>query len=115
MIQKKINNKIIELTQSYNKNEIDEENYITYMKSIEKDLTALYFKATDIGLAPVECSDVSQKFQNVIAISHNIVLPFSEIGFDKWAKKDRDYLVNKSIEDYTKELLQLDYELEKIR
>jgi len=111
---KNIINKIEKLTQSYKKNDIDEENYITFMKSIEKKLTALYFKATNIGLAPLECSYVSQKFQNVIAISHNVVLPFSEIGFDIWTKKERDYLINKSIQDYNKELLRLDFELEKI-
>lgn len=84
------------------------------MSKIEPIINELYLKSIHIGLAPTECSDVSKCFQIVMLVSNNIVLPFSEKGLKIWDKKNRHYLANQAIKKYQKELLRLEFELEKI-
>ncbi|BAP55166.1 hypothetical protein THII_0869 [Thioploca ingrica] len=111
---KGIVSQIIALNEDYTKNQIDENSYVNKMGKLEQKLTPLYFSARDVGLAPIECKDRSQQFKNVMAIAHNIILPFSEIGSKTWEKPNRDYLVFSAIKDYRKELLKLEFELEKV-
>jgi hypothetical protein len=84
------------------------------MSQLEPEIKKLYFQATRIGSAPTECSDLSQRFQCVMAMTHNIVLPFSAKGLEIWERSNRNYLVNQAIQDYQKDLLRLEFELEKI-
>jgi len=49
-----------------------------------------------------------------MAIAHNIVLPFFGNGLKTWEKFDRNRLISSSIKDYHKELLRLEFELEKV-
>jgi hypothetical protein len=84
------------------------------MLQLELEIVKLYRQATSIGLAPIECSDLSKRFQGVMAFAHNIVLPFSTKGLEIWKKTNRNYLVDQAINDYQKELLRLEFELEKI-
>jgi len=102
---KDIVKQIILLTEEYKRDDVEENGYIKSMKKLEVTLTELYFKATDIGLAPTECADLSEQFQNVMAIAHNIVLLFSENGLKTWES---------SINDYDKELSKLEFEFEKV-
>ncbi|MEG4288269.1 DUF4365 domain-containing protein [Microcoleus sp. C2C3] len=98
----------------YNSGEIDEARYMSLMSSFESQVTKLYFEATDIGSAPIECRDLSQQFQNLAAITHNLVLPFSDRGLKTWDKAARKYIVPMYLRDYHKELQKFDFELEKI-
>lgn len=111
---KGIVSQIIALTEYYTKNQIDENSYVNKMGKLEPKLTSLYFSAMDVGLHPIECKDLSQQFQNVMAIAHNIILPFSEKGLKTWEKSNRDYIVSSEIKNYHKELLKFEFELEKV-
>ncbi len=111
---KDIVEQLILLTEEYKRDEVEENCYINSMKKLEVTLTELYFKATDIDLAPSECADLSQQFQNVMAIAHNIVLPFSENGLKTWEKLNINRLIDSSINDYHKELSKLEFEFEKV-
>ena len=84
------------------------------MSKLEPQIKDLYFQSTSIGSAPTECSDLSQRFQCVMAVAHNIVLPFSEKGLKTWEGSNRNYLVDQAIKDYQKDLLRLEFELEKV-
>jgi hypothetical protein len=81
---------------------------------LEPEMTELYSQATELGLAPTECSDLSQQFQRTMAMAHNIVLPFSKRGLETWEEKSRNYLVKQAIKDYMKDLQRLEFEIEKV-
>ena len=98
----------------YNSGEIDEARYMSLMSNFEPIVTKLCLEATDIGSAPIECRDLSQQFQNLAAMTHNLVLPFSDRGLKTWDKAGRKYLVPMYLRDYHKELQKFDFELEKI-
>jgi hypothetical protein len=81
---------------------------------LEPEMTELYSQATELGLAPTECSDLSQQFQRTMAMAHNIVLPFSKRGLETWEEKSRNYLLKQAIKDYMKDLQRLEFEIEKV-
>jgi hypothetical protein len=102
------------LTAMFDQKQITETNYLADMSRLETEIDKFYFQAIRIGAALIECSDLSQRFQSLMATSHNITLPFSEKGLETWEGSNRYYLVNQAIEKYEKELLRLEFELEKI-
>jgi len=93
--------RVILLTEEFKRGEVKENDYINSMKELESKLTKFYLETDDMGLAPYECADLSQQFQNLMAAAHNIILV------------DRNRLFS-SIMDYRKELLRLVFELEKV-
>jgi hypothetical protein len=106
--------KAIQFTESFRKEQLIEANYLDCMSQLESEVDRLYSQSIHIGSAPTECSDLSQRFQSVMSIAHNIILPFSEKGLETWQGIHRDYLVAQAIKDYQKELLRVEFELEKI-
>ena len=117
----KVANPIIEIVtqienviNQYKSGEIDQARYMTLMSNFESKVTELYFEATDIGSAPIECRDLSQQFQNLAAMAHNLVLPFSDCGLKTWDKPAIKNLVQMYLRDYHKELQKFDFEFEKI-
>jgi len=111
---KRLVQQAIGLTNDYADKEISDRVYLERMVGLEEPLTDLYFQAGDIGLGPMECDDLAQKFQEVMALAHNIVLPFSERGLETWSEKNRNLIVRDAIRNYSKELIRLGFELEKI-
>lgn len=112
---KTIVEKSVNLRKDKRSGSLSEKSYLERMISLEPEATQMYEDGTEIGLAPLECADVSQRFQNVIAHAHNIFIPFSKLGLDKWSQDSRDQLISGAIENYEKELVRLDFELEKIQ
>jgi hypothetical protein len=102
------------LTAMFDQKQKNEASYISNMFQLETQIDKFYFQAIRIGAAPIECSDLSQCFQSLMATSHNITLFFSEKGLEIWEGSNRYYLMNQAIEKYEKELLRLEFELEKI-
>lgn len=103
------------LTAALNANNLLGSEYMKRMAKLEVEVTKCYMSSTDIGLAPLECKDVSERFKSAIAFAHNVVLPFSEKGLATWEERNRNYLVRRALEDYSKEMIRLEFELEKIR
>lgn len=113
-IMKPIVDKAIQFTELFSKGQLIEADYLDCMTQLEPEVEKLYFQSTHIGSAPTECSDLSQRFQCLVAMAHNIVLPFSEKGLEIWEGSNRSYLVAQAIKGYQKDLLWLEFELEKI-
>lgn len=111
---KPIISRIIELTELFNKDFLDESSYIDNISKLEPVIKELSSQSMHIGSAPTECSDLNKRFQGLIAIAYNIVLPFSKKGLETWEERNRNYLARKAINDYQKELLRLEFEFEKI-
>lgn len=107
--------KVIELTEEQETGQPAYDDYVSQMKLIEPALTELYFASGDIGLPPVECEDIDQAFQGMMAFAHNIVLPFSEKGLATWPPKNRKYLVRDAVKGYLRDFERLKFELEKVR
>lgn len=106
--------KAIELTNEYREERFTEEAYIKKMKRLEKPLSALYLQAGDIGLAPTECSDLDDVFQSLMCFAHNIALYFSDQQLETRTTTNRDFLIRTTLEDYRKELIRFNFELEKV-
>ena len=111
---KVIVDKTIEFTDMFNRKQLIEANYLDRMSQLHPEIEKLYLQVDRIGSAPTECSDLSQRFQRVMALAHNIVWPFSEKELETWESINRNYWVGQYIKDYKKELLRLEFELEKI-
>lgn len=107
--------KAIRLMNDHNSGVLNSKEYAQEMKKLEPDVTELYIRAGDIGLAPLECKDLSERFQTLMASVHNIVLPFSERGLKTWEERNRKYLVDRAIEEYQKNMIRLEFEWEKVR
>jgi hypothetical protein len=105
---------VVQATQDLDVGSLTEAQYLDFMKELEPKITNLYFSARNVGLAPFECKDFAERFQSMVAIAHNIVLPFSEKGLKTWKSQNRMFLVNKAIKDLDKEFLRLEFEFEKI-
>jgi hypothetical protein len=106
--------KVIQCTELFNKEQLTEADYLVRMSQMESEIDKLYSQSIYIGSAPTECSDLSQRFQCVMAMAHNIVLPFSEKGLKTWEGSKRSYLVAQAIKGYQKDLMRLEFELEKV-
>lgn len=107
-------NKTIEFTDMFNRKQLIEANYLERMSQLYPEIEKLYLQVDRVGSAPTECSGLSQCFQRVMALAHNIVWPFSEKKLETWESINRNYWVGQYIKDYQKELLRLEFELEKI-
>jgi hypothetical protein len=107
-------NEAIQLTKAYHERGIDATGYVKRMKVLQGEIDALYFQGTEIGGAPLECKDFSEKFQSLIAFADNIVLPFSETGLKTWAVNNRDFLVQDAIKHYGESLAEMGYEYRKL-
>jgi hypothetical protein len=105
----------VKLTNRYIEGVITNQIYIERMREIETKLSELYFQSGNIGLPPVECGDLGEKFQSVMAFVNNAVLPFSEQGLKTWPERNRNFIVRDAIKSYSKELGHLEYELEKVQ
>lgn len=105
---------LFKLNEAYFNNNVSEEDYVKQMRLLEEKLTPLYFDSSDLGYAPFECQDLSQQFQNAMATSHNIVLPFSKIGAQTWEKAQQDRYIQVTLKDCQKEWMKLQFEYEKI-
>ncbi|MEM7773345.1 MAG: DUF4365 domain-containing protein [Cyanobacteria bacterium P01_A01_bin.37] len=114
-VTKALISEAIEMTRAFEKGRLVEVEYIDLMKKLEAKINGLYSDSGNVGLAPFECKDFDESFQSLIAFAHNIVLPFSDRGLKTWEAQNRMYLVNQAITNYSKELLRLGFEFEKIR
>lgn len=81
-------------------------------EDLEPEMTAQYFEGSRLGVPPVECRDVDLKFQSVIALAHNLVVPF--FGPSPTRSRNR-FIEHMQIAEFEKQLAHLDYELEKSR
>lgn len=105
---------IIEVINKYDSEKLDELEYISLMSNFEIELTKVYHDSSDLGVPPIECQDLGQQFQRFLSVAHNMVIPFSERGLKIWEKSNREFLLRQAVQDYQKELLKLEFELEKI-
>ncbi|MEM8642535.1 MAG: DUF4365 domain-containing protein [Cyanobacteria bacterium P01_G01_bin.54] len=69
----------------------------------------------DFGIAPVECKDLSQSFQNLIAMAHNVILPFSKFSRSNGEVSNRDTVIKMYIGYFHEEFNKFNFELNKVR
>jgi len=103
------------LITAFNANQLSSSEYVKRMTKLELEVTECYMSSTSIGLAPLECKDISGRFKGTMSFAHTVVFPFSEKGLATWEERNRNYLVRRALEDYTQERMRLEFELEKIR
>lgn len=104
-----------ELTRGYEAKVLSNSDYLSQMIALQPQVNRCYISFTNVGLAPLECKDVSQRFRGAMAYADNVLLPFSENGLTTWNEQNRNYLVRQALEDYAKEMVRLEFELEKIQ
>src|SRR3954464_1649249 len=78
-----------------------------------ESMRALYFASGDFGLAPYECREISDRFQDVMALVDNV---FMQVGAIFGNNQPACHVVlEANLRDYRKNLESLRYELDKVR
>ncbi len=104
----------IGLLRQHERNEIAEADYLASMTRLQAVISELYLRGSEIGGAPLECSDFGDKFQCLITLADNIVLPFSERGLGTWKGDNRKFLIREAIKNYLEIRAELQYEYKKL-
>jgi hypothetical protein len=92
------------LNDRYQRGTLGNDSYVAMMCEIEPQVSDLYRQSGHIGLAPTRHNDLSQAFQQLMAMAHNVVLPFSARGLKTWPQRNRDFVVRSAIEGYVQEV-----------
>ena len=80
-----------------------------------EDADNLYSEAGNCPLAPPECVDYRQEFQNMMASFHNLFLFYtSEVFLNKRTTENRTWLFNRNLTESKNTLQKLEYEREKL-
>ena len=80
-----------------------------------EDADNLYSRAVNCPLAPPECVDYRQQFQNIMASFHDLFLYYtSDVFLTKRTTADRTWLFNRKLANLKETLQKLDYEREKL-
>ena len=75
----------------------------------------LYSEAGNCPLAPPECVDYRQQFQNIMASFHNLFLYYtSDVFLNERTTANHAWLFDRSLTDLKSDLQRLDYEREKL-
>lgn len=94
---------------------VTEQSLQKLVQSNWEDIDNLYREAGNCPLAPPECVDYSQQFQNVMAFLHNLFLLYtSEVFLNERTPENRAWLFNRNLIDLKDALQKLDYEREKL-
>ena len=94
---------------------VTEQSLQKLVQSNWEDADNLYREAGNCPLAPPECVDYSQQFQNVMAFFHNLFLLYtSEVFLNERTPENRAWLFNRNLTDLKDALQKLDYEREKL-
>ena len=91
------------------------ESTLPLMAELVIPVDALYDESTDIGLAPVECSDLNEVFQCLLTGLHNVLIPFGERGAQAWSSPDhRLRLAEHALKTYAEDFVRYEFELRKV-
>jgi len=94
---------------------VTEQSLQKLVQSNWEDADNLYREAGNCPLAPPECVDYIQQFQNVMAFFHNLFLLYtSEVFLNERTPENRTWLFNRNLTDLKDALQKLDYEREKL-
>lgn len=74
----------------------------------------LFLKSSDIGLAPYECRDVEERFDDVMALADNAFMHADPARRQDRSDAARDFLLETTLRDCRKNLERLRYEIEKV-
>lgn len=75
----------------------------------------LYRISTALDLAPYECAEVDQRFQEFSAFMDNMAMVHTDRGLETWSAKNGMYLAQQARKDAQEKLVELRYELKKVR
>lgn len=94
-------------------NAAKDENARQALMQLSDEIDAIGIEAGSLGYPPIECSDLDQRFQELVALAGNAALVFSD-SKGTWNEPTRQKMAKKYVEDYRAVRLRFDYELEKI-
>lgn len=110
----KLGKRATKLFKRYKSGEIERKEFLNFMKQQRPKVSELFDKAGDFPFPPTECDDFDQACRNLFATVDNMFLYYSEEGGEARSEENQDYLMNKAIEDFNKELQKVEYEREKL-
>ena len=80
-----------------------------------EDANDLYSEAGNCPLAPPECVDYRQEFQNLMASFHNLFIFYtSDVFLNERTTEDRTWLFNRNLTESKESLRKLEYEREQL-
>ena len=104
----------IKCFEEYKSGSISERDFISKMQEMEPNVRKLYHESGNIPHPPLDLEDYDDACQNIFATIDNMFLYYSESGLEKWPRKNRDWLMQDSIESYYGELKVIEVEEKKI-
>lgn len=94
----------IKIFREYINNVICEEELVSRVEPIGKQISMLFFKHNDLPLAPRRLHDWSQKHDQIISTIHNFSLFYNQEYLDTWDYDRRKWLMKNAIMQYEREL-----------
>jgi hypothetical protein len=105
----------INLFKQYMAGDISENAFIKGMQQLEPKIDRIYKESWSTPLPPPDCKDFYQACQSIFATFHNMALYYSEIGLEKWQKKNRDFLMKSTIKSFLDEYEIVKFERKKLQ
>ncbi len=100
---------------SYTKGEITESKFLEFSKLERKQVNELYTELDSIGVSPFECRDMDHKLECVAVSLDNFQIMYSDHGMENRSETNRKVLGTQYLELADEEMVDLKYELKKVR
>ena len=85
------------------------------LASIAGNMRQLYLRSGQIGIPPLDCAGVGERFADVMALADNVLVLVNKDYQDDQAKSMNAYVLEKTLAEYRKNVGHLKYEVEKVR
>ncbi len=93
---------------------LDQDEVEKILVAVAPSIARLSSVLEDIGPAPLECRDLDSSVQALAAAAHNTILPYLELGRDRWAWPDNINLTRSYIQTFSEETARFGFEREKV-
>lgn len=97
-------NKAIDYFKKYKSGEIKEAEFSLMMQEMEPRVTELHLLSGDLPFPPEDCKRYDEACQNIIATIHDMFIPYSKKGLEKWSTSSRDWLLEDCIKRFKEHL-----------
>jgi len=103
-----------QIFERYQAGKISEPDLISQIQNMEPRVTELYHLSGNIAFPPEDCKDYDQACQNVFATVDNMFLYHSQRGLETWPRKNRDWLLASSLEDFDTDVKAMKFEEDRL-
>ena len=97
-------NQFIAQYREYSNGTISENQLVDNVQMLNKQITSLYFKITDLPSTPLRCNSWSESIQQIAATIHDFTLFYGKKTMDTWSQENRNHLMKAALKRYQQEI-----------